>query len=89
MPCTCQHLLPSAALSRAVRSRAHLSPAQQQQPSMRVQAFAALAEGDSGVDATFALAFLEGMHWKKAASLFNRADVVVSPHGAQARQGDL
>ena len=38
------------------------------------------------MDATFALAFLEGVHWKQAAALFDQADIVVAPHGAQTSQ---
>ena len=36
--------------------------------------------------ASFSLNFLEGMPWRQAAALFDRADIVVSPHGAQTSQ---
>ena len=49
-----------------------------------VQVYADL-EQTEGVDATFSLAFMEGVHWKKAAALFDTADIVVSPHGAQVK----
>ena len=44
-----------------------------------------MAQGSttSQLAATYELAFLEGLHWKASAALFDKADIVVSPHGAQ------
>ena len=48
------------------------------------QVYSAFVQGQRELAATFSLTFLEGMHWKEAAALFDGADVVVTPHGAQA-----
>ena len=50
---------------------------------MAVQAYAQMTQRKQSLDATYALDFLEGLHWHTSAALFEQADVVVSPHGAQ------
>ncbi|KAK9793775.1 hypothetical protein WJX73_010204 [Symbiochloris irregularis] len=43
-----------------------------------------LSKNVSVPGARFSLVYLEGMTWREAAALFNDADVVVVPHGAQS-----
>lgn len=49
-----------------------------------MQVYASFAHGKRELAATFSLSFLEDMNWKDAAAVFDAADVVVTPHGAQA-----
>ena len=51
-----------------------------------LQVYSHFRQQGAGAGASFSLIFLEGMHWKQAAALFDQADVVVSPHGAQTSQ---
>ena len=51
-----------------------------------LQVYAHFTEQGPNASATFSLKFLEGMNWKQAAALFDQADIVVSPHGAQTSQ---